>query len=132
MNAEPDPIAKFANAYLETYKSGDIGARLDLFAADAVFEDPVGAAPLHGHADLEEFWRKVDYSTTRLTPELLEVVQCGAEGVFRFTQLIETDGQPAMLFRVIETVALGPDGKVRHLRAFWNEASVSFPTDRRA
>lgn len=129
MNAELDPIAKFANAYLETYKSGDIDARLALFADDAIFEDPVGKLTLKGRAELEAFFRQVDYSTSRFVPELIEVVSCGAEGLFRFTQLISMQGQPTMLFRIAETVALNPDGKARHLRAFWNDSCVSFPTD---
>ena len=119
MNAELDPIAKFAKAYLDTYKSGDIAARLALFEDDATFEDPVGKQTLRGHAELEVFWDQVDYATSKFVPELLEVVQCGAEGVF----------QPSMLFRVIEVVALAPNGKARALRAFWNDSSVSFPTD---
>ena len=129
MNAELDPIAKFAKAYLDTYKSGDIAARLALFEDDATFEDPVGKQTLRGHAELEVFWDQVDYATSKFVPELLEVVQCGAEGVFRFTQLISMEGQPSMLFRVIEVVALAPNGKARALRAFWNDSSVSFPTD---
>jgi steroid Delta-isomerase len=131
MNAELDPIAKFANAYLETYKSGDIDARLALFADDATFEDPVGTLTLNGHAEIGAFWRQVDYSTSKFVPELLEVVQCGDEGIFRFTQLISMQGQPTLLFKVIEVVALGPDGKARSLRAFWNDASVSSPKDHR-
>ncbi len=132
MNAELDPIAKFANAYLDTYKSGDIVARLALFADDATFEDPVGKLTLKGRAELEAFFRQVDYSASKFVPELIEVVQCGAEGLFRFTLLISMDGQPTMLFRVIETVALNPDGKARQLRAFWNDGCVSFPTDHKA
>lgn len=132
MNAELDPIAKFANAYLDTYKSGDIAARLALFADEAIFEDPVGKLTLKGKAELEGFFRQVDYSTSKFVPELIEVVACGEEGLFRFTQLISVEGQPTMLFRVVETVALNPDGKARHLRAFWNESSVSFPTDHKA
>ena len=52
----PDDVRKVVDAYVDSYRRNDKQACIDLFAADAVWHDPVGEPPHVGHEGVGAFW----------------------------------------------------------------------------
>ena len=52
-----DRIRDLVTRYLATFATGDIEARVALFAPDGSFEDPVGTPPMVGHDALRAFFQ---------------------------------------------------------------------------
>ncbi|UJW32339.1 nuclear transport factor 2 family protein [Saccharothrix sp. AJ9571] len=99
---------------------------LDLFAADATVEDPVGPSHFdpdgnghHGHEGIAAFWDKAIAQVTRFEFTIRDSHAAGDEvanvgtittylpGNYR----VDTDG--VFVYRV------GPDGLIRSMRAYW-------------
>jgi steroid delta-isomerase len=113
------------HGYLGSWRTNDAQARGELFADDAVFEDPVGTAPIVGKAALFEFWKRTESVPIRFHPVLDRLVVCGNEAMVQFTLHIALEGNPPCAIRIMENFKLDNAGKIVHLRAFWDEASIA-------
>jgi len=112
-------------AYLDSWRTNDAQARGALFAEDAVFEDPVGTAPIVGKEALFEFWKRTASVPIRFRPTRERLVICVNEAMVQFTLRIEVEGTPPCTVRILENFRLDDEGKIVQLRAFWDEASVA-------
>lgn len=119
-----EQVKAAVNGYLDSWRTGDAQARIALFTDNAVFEDPVGAPPLEGKAALLEFWQRAASQTT-FEPTLERLVVCGNEAMVAFSLRITVTGLPSCTLQILENFQLDKHGKIRRLRAFWDESSVS-------
>ncbi len=110
-------------AYLATWRDRDPGARAELFAPDAVVEDPVGAPPLYGIEAMRAFWRHGDGSGCRFEPRLELFVPGGSECLARFVMRMHKDGEPTVELTVHEVLCFDPSYRIAALRAFWSQDS---------
>ena len=110
----------------------DRSAWLDLFAPDAVVEDPVGPSPLdpagaghHGTAAIAAFYDAVISPADRITFEIERSYLCGDEvadvGVIRTTL---AGGRQVAVVRGVYTYRSNGEGKLAALRAFWEYDAV--------
>ena len=106
---------------------------LDLFADDAVVEDPVGASHFapdgQGHQGIEAitaFYDNVISMSESLKFNITQSVECGSEvanvGELRITL---PGGQSAMV-QLVNIYKVGPDGKLASLRSFWEQDKLAF------
>jgi steroid delta-isomerase len=104
---------------------------LDLFAADAVVEDPVGPSVFDpegkGHRGPEAiaaFYDSVIAANQSIVFTIRESFQCGDEvanvGVIRIT----FDGGSAVEVDGVYTYAMSPEGKIAAIRAYWEPDAI--------
>lgn len=124
-DVSPEQVKAAVNGYLDSWRDNDAEARGALFAEDAVFEDPVGTAPIVGKAALFAFWQRTAAVPTRFEPTLERIVVCGNEALVEFTLRISIEGTPSCTIRILENFRIDKQGKIAHLRAFWDEHSVA-------
>jgi hypothetical protein len=107
----------------------DRPAWLDLFASDAVVEDPIGAAPCHKHdGGLERFWDAL-LAPNAVTLELREELAQGDDAIRDVTIVTElapgvTAQVPAYLF--YRTRLHDGTRRIERLAGHWSLLSVSY------
>jgi len=107
--------------------AGDRAAWLDLFAPDAVVQDPVGPSPFdptgaghHGREAIAAFYDTVIGQSEAITFEIEQSYLCGDEvadvGIIRTTL---AGGTHQAVVRGVYTYRSNGAGKLAALRAFW-------------
>lgn len=129
MPATPDQSRRTLENYIRAWGSDDKELLLAQFAEDGVLEDPVGTPAFCGHDGIGKFWDFAHQDKSRtMTPVLEEIRACGGQAIMRFTMQVRLPEQNAGLdLSIIEHVEFNDDGRIRHLRAFWDEKSVRQP-----
>lgn len=114
-------------SYQATFNSGDRDAWLALFADDGLLEDPVGSPPRQGREGLSAFWQEIHEGRRGGVAGRVRMVQgpavCGLEAAWAFELRIPL-GDKAAVVEIIDEAAFSEDGRIRRLRAFWNEATI--------
>ena len=130
MTATPDDVRKACENYVKAWKTNDKALLMSILADDAVFCDPVGTPDFVGLEGVGRFW---DFAHTgpadrTLTPVLEEIRACANEGILRFTMQVRIpSANQGLDLSIIEYVVLNDQGKIKSLRAFWDEKAVSKP-----
>jgi steroid delta-isomerase len=118
--------------YQVTFNSGDREAWLALFTDDAAVEDPVGSSKREGPEGLAEFWDEVHKRTAGGPVGDVRMVQgpaiCGLEAAWAF-QLRIPLGDSSVVVEIIDLGEFDEDGRIRRIRAFWNESTVRMEKD---
>ena len=129
MNSSHADKVKAVETYISSYGAGDLEGIVSVFADDATVEDPVGTPAFAGHAGLSRFWDFAHQGDDRqLTPVLEEIRANGDQAVMRFTMQVRAPAINAGIdLSIMEHIQFAPDGRIAHLRAFWNEANVGKP-----
>ena len=105
-------------------------AWLDLYAEDAIIEDPVGVSPLdpsgkgpRGRAALTRFWDMI-IGPGNMTYRIRESYACGNEcaNVWSLTNKMPTGGD--ITVDLVSIYAVNPAGKLTAMRAYWSYAEV--------
>jgi ketosteroid isomerase-like protein len=100
---------------------------LDLFAPDAVVQDPIGPSPFdpegkghHGREAIAAFYDNVIAGSEAVSFEINQSYLCGDEvadvGIIRTTL---AGGKHQAVVHVVMTYRSNGDGKLASLRAFW-------------
>jgi steroid delta-isomerase len=129
MTATPDDVRKALNNYIKAWATNDRDLLMSILSADAVFCDPVGTPEFIGHEGIGKFWDFSHMGEGRtLTPVLEEIRACGNEGILRFTMQVRIpSANQGLNLSIIEYVVIDDAGKIKSLRAFWDETSVAKP-----
>jgi len=117
------------HAYIRAWATGDKDLLLSLFTEDGILEDPVGTPAFSGHDGIGRFWDFAHQDAGRqLTPVLEEIRANGDQAIMRFTMQVRAPSENAGVdLSIIEHVQFAPDGRIRHLRAFWSQAHAAKP-----
>jgi steroid delta-isomerase len=121
----PEQLRTTMEAYLESWRRDDPDARVALFTAEPVIEDPVGTPAYRGQAAVREFWKHAAWPGVTFGAELHKFIACGREALAHFTITLTGGGRPPMNIEVHETVKFEADGRISELRAYWNQGNVS-------
>jgi steroid delta-isomerase len=129
MTATPDDVRKVLQNYIKAWKTNDKALLLSIVSDDVVFCDPVGTPEFVGQDGISRFWDFAHTGTDRtLNPVLEEIRACANEGVLRFTMQVRIpSANQGLNLSIIEYVVINDEGKIKSLRAFWDETSVSKP-----
>lgn len=115
-------IEQLVRSYLDSISRGDVEGRLALFAPDAIFEDPVGAAPMVGHEALRAFWTAGGGLEVRTRLELLAVA--GEEAAYVFTAEVLGGADDRVNIRTIETMEVNENGLIARMRAYFDRNTM--------
>jgi steroid delta-isomerase len=129
MSATPDDTRKALNNYIKAWATNDKALLMSILSDDAVFCDPVGTPEFVGHEGIGRFWDFSHMGEGRtLTPVLQEIRACGSEGILRFIMQVRIpSANQGLDLSIVEYVQIDDAGKIKSLRAFWDETSVAKP-----
>jgi len=116
-------IRELVARYLATFATGDIEARIALFAPDASFEDPVGTPPMIGHDALRAFFSQG--SAMKMSAELDRIAICGNEAAYAFRARLDAGEGGQVTIHPFETLVVGDDGLIVQMRAYFDADSIS-------
>ena len=108
--------------YIEYFNAADMDRLVDLFAADAHVEDPVGTDPKVGHDAIREFYAMSTGTGAQLHPNG-PVCPTGADYV-AYVMYVIVPMETRMRFDVIETFRVNDDGKITEMRAYFGETNI--------
>lgn len=119
---QPRQAHDVVDAYIAAFAAGDARAASSLFAPDATVEDPVGAAPVVGVADIDAFYARAMTYGLRLerTGPIRVAGDCAA---FPF-RIHYPPTSERRLVDVIDTFRFDEQGRIVEMRAFWGPANI--------
>jgi steroid delta-isomerase len=105
--------------YVEAFQQADLDIIRDIYANDAVVEDPVGSAPMKGIDAICEFYRAAFDGGVkiRLTGD---VRSAGNSCAFSF----EVDAGGGMVISPIDVFEFNKEGKVVLMKAYWGPENM--------
>ncbi len=129
MAATPAQVREALEKYVQAWKDNDKALLLSIFADDGVFCDPVGSPEFKGKEAIGRFWEFAHQGEKRqLNPRLDEIRACANEGILRFTMQVRIpEKNQGLDLSIIEYAVLDDAGKIKSLRAFWDEKNASCP-----
>jgi len=122
---DPDRVRETVASYVAGWRTGNRDMWLNLFADDAVFEDPAGSRPMAGKDAIAAFFDATNESANKLDPVIDRIVVCGKEAILLFTMNVYHPDGSGTALKVVDCFKLGDDGKISKLRAFWDPSCAS-------
>ncbi|HTK15741.1 MAG TPA: nuclear transport factor 2 family protein [Acidimicrobiia bacterium] len=121
----PEEVRKVVDASVDSYRRNDKQACIDLFAADAVWHDPVGEPPHVGHDGVGAFWDQARTMAESIELVPSDVIVCADQAAMVFeihVTLPAPEGDPptTLIMDAVEVFVLDGDGKISELRAYWD------------
>lgn len=110
------------HAYIDAFANEDSDAIMQLYAADATVEDPVGAPLRRGIEAVRDFYRMSVGTHAKLTLDG-PVRTTGSIAAFAFSVHVTLDGTPCRI-DVIDTFDFDSNGKIAAMKAFWGPQNV--------
>ena len=110
--------------YMARFTAEDREGWLDLFAADAWIEDPVGTPRRTGREEIGAFWDE-----SHAVPDAIElrplgiVTVIGDEGIFTM-QARATLGGSVFGIDIIDLMSFDDEGKIATMRAFFDPTAM--------
>lgn len=118
MTVPRDAMDTALNAYVARINAGDAAGVLNLFAPEAVIEDPIGSAVKTGEQLPGWFADTVAFST-RITPVAPIRGSHGDEALLVFDVEFTPPGSARLRIRSADAFRFRADGLIVALRAFW-------------
>jgi steroid delta-isomerase len=123
----PDQAAMIAaiETHCRALSAGDKDAWLQIWADDAILEDPVGVDTFRGLDDLRtRFWPIIEtISPMRIWREQ-EIIVCGNEAIAILAAEVNREGPTRRVGPLVDHFTFNEDGKVASMRAFWKYEGV--------
>jgi steroid Delta-isomerase len=129
MAVTPATVRQTLENYVRAWRTGDKALVLSLFAADCVWNDPVGTPPFQGLDGVSRFWDFAHQDAGRqLHPRLERIIACANEGILHFVMEVRAPQlNQGLDLTVIERFVLDDAGKIRSAQAYWDEQCVAVP-----
>jgi steroid Delta-isomerase len=126
----PDDAARKALAleYCRRMNAGDVAGVVDLFARDAVLEDPVGSTPVRGRAAFRPRFAQAVAGQVREVPGRPVGCLDGRHVMLPASVSVGGPGLPAgkrVESTVMGLMEVGDEGLIESLRVFWGKSDVS-------
>ena len=116
--------------YVLAYKNNDKELFRSLWDDKAIFEDPVGAEPCNGNEAICAFWDFGHSDGMEIKPINVETVICSNEGILKAVmQVRNINDNTGMDIAIVDHFVVNDEGKIISGRAFWDESSISQPSD---
>jgi len=115
-------IADTVNRYISLLVKGSADDLAELYAEDAIVEDPVGGEVHIGRQAIRGFYAAVE--NVERECELVTLRVAGHEAAFQF-RLTVGAGEHRILIEPIDVMVFGDDGKVTAMKAYWSASDVT-------
>lgn len=115
-------IAATLQAYVDNITAGDLEGVLDLFADDAVVEDPIGSEPVVGRENLREFYTMACDSVAKMVLEgnVRARENWGACSMLAYPKGMED----SLVIETLDVMTFNDDGKISSMKAYWGDANM--------
>jgi hypothetical protein len=115
-------IVERVERYLDSWSTGDIGARRRLFSPKGLLEDPVGAAPVEGGPALAAHWTHIAHEGASYEAELKRVIVAGHEALaLALVKTVPVHG-PANVTELFALFEFDRALEIRRLRIFRDDS----------
>ena len=114
------------HAYVDAFANEDSDAIVQLYAADATVEDPIGAPLRSGTEAIRDFYRMSVGTGAKLTLEG-PVRTAGNIAAFAFSVNARLEGSPCRI-DVIDTFTFDANGKIAAMKAYWGPMNFHQPS----
>ncbi|MFX0573629.1 nuclear transport factor 2 family protein [Nocardia nepalensis] len=113
-------IREVVEQYVKLVGSGPTEEIVNLYAPDAVVEDPMGTEPKRGHDAIREFYDVIANldRETELRPETIRIA--GNHAAFMFT-LVTKFGDQRFTLSPIDVMEFDDEGRIVSMRAYWSQ-----------
>ena len=116
---ETATLLKAVEMYVQAFDKADLNIIREIYAEDAILEDPVGSPARHGIEEILEFYKAGLAAGIKL--RLNGKPRCAGNSVaFAFDGVMKN-----MTISPIDVFELNADGKIQHMRAYWGPENVS-------
>lgn len=116
---ETATLLKAVQIYVEAFEKADLDIIRNLFAEDAIQEDPVGSPPRHGIEEILQFYKAGFAAGMKL--KLTGKPRCAGNSVaFSFDGVMKR-----MTVSPIDVFDFNADGKIQHMKSYWGPENVS-------
>jgi steroid delta-isomerase len=120
MSVGAEHVRRVFERYCELVSAGDADAVAQLYAADAVVEDPVGSEPHRGRDAIRAFYRA---SAGSVTLELEGRVRvAGSHGAAAMVARPKAD--PQVRVETLDVMTFDDEGLVTTMRAYWSADTI--------
>lgn len=120
-----DEVRKRLEEYYTSLGSMQTERWVAEFARNAVVEDPPGADKIVGREALAAFFENVKKGFTQLNLTTDYIVIIPPEAVVKWTTEGKTTTGLKAVFQGISTFVFDDNGKIAHMRAFWDEEETT-------
>lgn len=127
MAVTPEQMRATIHVYVASFEQGDLETMLNLFADDAMVEDPVGSPPVTGKDALRVFFQRGIALETRLTLEGAIRI-AGNQALFPFRARCLWEGK-VTIFECIDMFSFDDAGKVSSMRAYFGPENIRTLSD---
>jgi steroid delta-isomerase len=97
---------------------------VNVFAPDAVTNDPVGTPPIKGREAIRGFITHIFGSFKEVGLTEREVYACGNSAAVKWTGKAVTPAGKEVLFEGVDVIDCNDEGKIVLVRAFWDPGPV--------
>lgn len=112
------------DAYVRGFATSDAGLIIDLFAENAVIEDPLGTPAMVGKEAVRAFYTRIMADGGARLKFLGPVRTAASSAAFVFASFLSRDGKQSRI-DVIDVWDFDEAGKVAHMRAYWGPENVT-------
>ena len=118
-------ITDTVSRYISLVAKGSADDLAELYAEDAIVEDPVGGGEVHiGRQAIHGFYSGLASADgVERECELVTLRVAGNEAAFQFRLTVGT-GEHRILIEPIDVMVFGDDGKVTAMKAYWSPSDV--------
>jgi steroid delta-isomerase len=113
-------IQRVFQRYVDLVTDGDIDGIVELYAADATIEDPIGS-PVHRGRDAIRAFYEASRGSVRMALEG-RVRTAGNEGAAAMTA--QPTGGSSIVIETLDTMAFDGDGRITSMRAYWSPNTI--------
>ena len=125
-----DKVQAALNNYVLAYENNDKELFKSLWDDKAIFEDPVGADPCIGIEAICNFWDFGHLEGMQIKPTNVETIICSNEGILKAVmQVRNINDNSGMDISIVDHFIVNEKGKIISGRAFWDESSITQPSD---
>ena len=117
-----EDITAAVNRYLELVATGTADEIVELYAADATVEDPVGGEVHIGRHAIQAFYKNIEGAER--TTELHELRVAGHEAAFFFAITVDAGGHKVRI-EPIDVMVFNSEGKITSMKAYWSFANAT-------
>lgn len=116
-------VERVARDYFNALVERNIDAWVDLFADDAISNDPVGS-PHRGKGELRDFLTKFVSHFKSVALYEREILSVGDNAAVKWEGIGEGNNGQAVTFYGIDLISVNKAGKIQTVYAFWDPTPV--------
>eukprot|EP01133_Synstelium_polycarpum_P010227 gene10227-11916_t len=113
-----DKVRATIKSYFQSWTESDATTRIDLFANDAIVEDPVGFPALKGKEAIQTLWAKT--TGVKIQMEVERTVINGNEALVQYKMTSTIPSSAPFVTQIYYVLKFNASGKITHLKSFWD------------